>query len=262
MNKRSLSHRARTPLVAGLAVGLLSFGMAADAGPPTSAGVSPDGSVGRLAASDARLIPFPGKRHFVQHVTNRYLPLTPGSQWVYRGHAGAAGERIVVRVLKRTRMIQGVRATVVSDQAFEDGKLVETTRDWYAQDDRGRVWYLGEATKSFADGQVSTAGSWEAGEDGAKPGVVMFPNGRLNRPYYQEYFVGEAEDVGSLLDRESRVVIGNREYRHVRITKDITALDPQVFELKFYAPGVGLVLELGTSPAMERIELVSYTAGR
>lgn len=158
-------------------------------------------------------------------------------------------------------MIQGVRATVVSDRAFDGGKLIQTTKDWYAQDDQGRVWYLGEATKSFADGQVSTAGSWEAGVNGAKPGVVMFPKGQLNRPYYQEYFVGEAEDVGSLLDRGSRVVIGKRHFRHVRITKDITALDPHVFELKFYAPGVGLVLELGTSPAMERIELVRFTSG-
>jgi hypothetical protein len=261
MIHRAAHHHSRSWLAIVVATTLIGSGVGAgqlSAATPTSPRSSPPAQVD---GPEARLIPFPGKGHFVRRVTNRYFPLAPGSTWVYRGHGGAAGERIVVRVLKRTRTILGVRATVVSDRAWEDGTLVEETRDWYAQDDRGRVWYLGEATKSLTDGSVSHAGSWEAGVDGARPGVVMFPRGRLNRPYYQEYYVGHAEDVGTLIDRRGRVAGPTEDYRRVRITKDITALEPEVFELKFYAPGVGLVLELGTSPEVERIELVRFRRG-
>jgi hypothetical protein len=254
-------NRTRTSVAIVIAIAFVGSGVGAGQLSAASPESTPSSPTARAVDVGARLIPFPGKRHFVRRVTNRYFPLSPGSTWVYRGHGGAAGERIVVRVLKRTRTIMGVRATVVSDKAWDGGRLIEKTRDWYAQDDRGRVWYLGEATRSFADGTVSHAGSWEAGVDGAKPGVVMFARGRLARAYYQEYYVGHAEDEGTLLDRRGRVAARTGAYRRVRITKDTTALEPEIFELKFYAPGVGLVLELGTSPELERIELVRFRRG-
>jgi hypothetical protein len=208
-----------------------------------------------------KLIPLPSPRHFVRQVTNRYYPLKPGTKWVYEGADSAEGERIVVRVLARTKQIQGITATVVSDRVTLDGELIEMTHDWYAQDDRGRVWYLGEATTSYDDGVPSREGSWMVGRDGARAGVVMFPRGRLNQTYYQEFLAGEAEDQGTLLDRSARVVGPTGSYQGVRITKDTTPLEPSMFELKFYAPGVGMVLELGTSPEIGRVELVSFTKG-
>ncbi len=218
--------------------------------------------VSTSAAKDGvKVVALPSPRHFVRHVTNRYFPLKPGSVWVYEGADSAEGERIVVRVLKRTKKIQGITATVVSDRVTQDGELIEMTHDWYAQDDRGRVWYLGEATTSYDNGVPSPEGSWKAGKDGAKAGVVMFPRGQIGRTYYQEYLAGEAEDQGKLLDRSSRVVLPMGKFHKVRITKDTTPLEPSMLELKFYAPGVGLVLELGTSPDLGRVELVSYQAG-
>ena len=117
----------------------------------------------------------------MRHVDNPYFPLEPGTRWVYRGYGSEAGEKIVVRVLDRTRQIEGITATVVRDVVTEHGTLIEDTFDWYAQDDRGNVWYLGEATRAFDDdGTVSTAGSWEAGVDGAEAGIQMWagPHGK------------------------------------------------------------------------------------
>ena len=107
-------------------------------------------------------------------VTNPYFPLTPGTVWAYEGETEDGTERIVVEVLEETRDVVGVAATVVRDRAYLDGELIEDTFDWFAQDADGNVWYLGEATEEIEDGEVvSTAGSWEAGVDGAEAGVLM-----------------------------------------------------------------------------------------
>ncbi len=207
-------------------------------------------------AAGPELIPFPDAGSFVEKVTNPYYPLRPGTVWVYRGHGGEKGERSVVRVLRRTKQIGGVTTTVVRDRVTSFGKLTELTYDWYAQDDQGRVWYLGENTHAYDGGQVTTEGSWKHGVDGAKAGVVMFAPGALNKPYYQEFLAGEAEDVGVLLDRSAHVHVAAGAFRKVRVTKDVTPLEPKIMELKFYAPGIGMVLELGTSPDLGRVELV------
>ena len=73
-----------------------------------------------------------------------------------------------------TKEISGIRARVVHDVVTEDGAVVEDTYDWYAQDKDGNLWYLGEDTKEYEDGKVaSTAGSWQAGVDGAEPGIIL-----------------------------------------------------------------------------------------
>jgi hypothetical protein len=213
------------------------------------------------SAGGVKVIPLPPSSQFVRHVTNPYFPLKPGSKWVYRGYAADKGEKIVVRVLKRTRMIAGIKATVVSDVATLNGEIIEKTRDWYAQDKQGRVWYLGEATTKYEDGTTSTAGSWETGVDGAQPGIAMFAKFPLNKLYYQEFLAGEAEDQGEILSRSARVSGPTGNYKKVWITKDTTPLEPENLELKFYAPGVGLVLEIGTSPDRAGAELVKFKRG-
>ena len=79
-------------------------------------------------------------------------------------------------VTSDTKLILGVPCTVVHDVVKVNGKITEDTYDWYAQDKHGNVWYFGEDTKSYDNGHVSTEGSWEAGVDGAKPGIIMFAN--------------------------------------------------------------------------------------
>ena len=113
--------------------------------------------------------------NFTTEIDNPYMPVRPGSVWVYsdRDPSGTP-QRDVIRVLKRTKVIAGIRARVVHDRATRGSRLIEDTFDWFAQDRQGNVWYLGEATRAYSNGKgSSTAGSWEAGVGGAQPGVVM-----------------------------------------------------------------------------------------
>ena len=137
---------------------------------------------------------------FVRRVTNPFFPLTPGrhtslswrdSRWL--------GDHCHGRGAQPTPGPSSASPPpVVHDRVFLDGELIEDTFDWYAQQSNGDVWYLGEDSKEIEDGEVvSTAGSWEAGVDGAKPGIIMWgdPAAHLNEEYKQEYYQGVAEDV-------------------------------------------------------------------
>jgi hypothetical protein len=141
-----------------------------------------------------------------------------------------------------------------------DGEFVEDTFDWYAQDADGNAWY-GEDTKEFEDGKVATtAGSWEAGVDGAQPGILVPAEPADGMTYRQEYDAGEAEDAVEVLSLDERVEVPFGRFDGVLMTKDFTPLEPDVLEHKFYARGVGLVLALAISGGSDREELVSYTA--
>jgi hypothetical protein len=199
---------------------------------------------------------------FTSEITNAWLPYGTGASWAYRETDGEGGvQRVEVTVLDRTRVVMGIEARVVRDVVSEDGALVEDTYDWYAQDAEGNVWYLGEDTKEYEDGEVSTtAGSWEAGVDGAQPGIAMPAEPRVGLAYRQEHLAGEAEDAAEVLSLDEWVEVPIGSYRDVLMTKDFTPLQPQVLEHKFYARGVGLVLALAVSGGKDREELLSHTA--
>lgn len=111
---------------------------------------------------------------FVAGIDNPYLPFVPGTVFEYEGQAGASGETNRVVVTRQTKQILGVTCIVVADSVWDEGDLEEATFDWYAQDKDGNVWYFGEDSKEIRNGVVvGTGGSWEAGVDGAKPGIVM-----------------------------------------------------------------------------------------
>jgi hypothetical protein len=203
------------------------------------------------------ILPLPPPRDFVRVVDNAYQPFIPGTRWRYGGETPEGQERIRVKVLERTRTIEGIEATVVRDTVRLDGEVIEDTFDWYAQDRRGNVWYLGEATKEYENGQVvSTEGSWETGVDNAHAGVVTFAHPKVGDLYRQEYYAGHAEDVAKVLTLNTQAVTEAARFTHVRMTEDTTPLHPEIAELKFYAPGVGLVLELDLSPEAGRTELL------
>ena len=189
-----------------------------------------------------------------------YFPLEPGQQWTYREVDEAGNEvSVVVTVSSETRTIaNGIEARVVRDTVTEDGVLVEDTLDWYAQDAEGNVWYLGEDTAEFEDGELTTReGSFEAGVDGALPGIIMPADPAVGMAYRQEYYRGEAEDNGEVLavGQQSDVPMGH--FDDVLLTADTITLEPRVLEFKLYAPEVGLVAALGISGGSGREELVS-----
>ncbi|MGB5747623.1 MAG: hypothetical protein WBM69_11600 [Desulfobacterales bacterium] len=187
---------------------------------------------------------------------NPYYPLVPGTTWTYVNDE--AGETINVEVLSEIKVIeypadsgQEFNCIVVSDVVTEteSGDDIEVTLDWYAQDNAGNVWYFGEIAQNFEDGElVDIEGSWKAGVDGAKPGILMWAyTGFGSEPpqevYRQEFFLGDAEDIGEFVGWESSITVGGITYSNVLKTKDSTPIEPGVFEFKFYAPGVGLILE-------------------
>ena len=156
-------------------------------------------------------------------------------------------------------------ARVVHDVVTEDGKPVEVTDDWYAQDRCGNVWYLGEATTEYENGKpVSTKGSFEAGVDGAQAGVIVPARPKPGMRYRQEYLAGEAEDRAEIvsLREQAEVPFGHFRRGRVLMTRDLNPLEPKALEYKFYARGIGPVLAIGVSGGADREELVRYIHGQ
>jgi hypothetical protein len=194
------------------------------------------------------------------NVDNPWFPLPAGRHWTYR----EGNVRTVVTVTGETRlMADGVVARVVHDESRERGVPVEITDDYYAQDTKGTVWYMGEATTAYEKGKpASTEGSWEAGVDGARPGVVMPAHPRLGMAYRQEYLKGHAEDHAKIVSFKERVKVPLRRFRHTLMTLETTPLEPDVLEAKFYARGVGVVLAVGLSGEADREVLTAMGGGR
>jgi hypothetical protein len=189
---------------------------------------------------------------FTTNIDNVYWTMRPGSSWVYR--EGKA--RVEVTVTDQTKEIVGIEARVVHDVLTEDGEIKEDTFDWYAQDESGNIWYLGESTKEFEDGKVSTEGSWEAGVDGAQPGVLLPGKPKVGLSYRQEYYRGQAEDAAEVLSVDARARVPVGSFQQLLQTKEYTPLEPNVVEHKFYAKGVGPILAVTVSGGSGREELV------
>ena len=197
---------------------------------------------------------------FVDTVDNQYNPLTPGTTFFYEGTADGIPMTEEVNVTHDTKVIMGVTTIVVRDRAFEDGNLVEDTNDWYAQDNIGNVWYFGEDAKQYENGVlIGTEGSWEAGINGALPGIVMEAFPHSGDSYRQEFAEGVAEDRAKVLSRNARVTVPYGSFKHCVKTKDYSLLEPDVVEHKFFAPGIGFVLSVMVKGGEERVELVNIT---
>jgi hypothetical protein len=193
---------------------------------------------------------------FVERVSHPFMPLQPDSKWVYDGD-----EHIEITVLPDTKLILGVHATVVRDQVFVDGELAEDTLDWFAQDRDGNVWYFGEQTAEYEKGKVtSTAGSWEAGVDGALPGIALLALPQVGDQYRQEYLAGEAEDLATVtaLTGSISVPAGSWSGENVLVTEEWTPLEPGVRERKTYARGFGVVETRAIEGDPERTTLTSF----
>jgi hypothetical protein len=211
------------------------------------------------SAKAALAVPtMPPTGDFVRAIDNPYLPLTPGTVFVYRGTKDGVAAENTVEVTRRTRTILGVQAVVVIDKASVAGQPEERTTDWYAQDKSGNVWYLGEDSFDLIDGRwVRSDGSWEAGVDGARAGIVMEAHPQVNDTYRQEYYAGHAEDMARVLSLSESVVVPYGSFDSVLETKDWTPLEPNVAEHKYFARSVGQIKSVMVKGGSEEMELVS-----
>jgi hypothetical protein len=195
---------------------------------------------------------------FVDCVDNPYFPLIPGSVYEYEAVTDEGTETIIVTVTDRTKRVSGIQATVVRDVVTLEGVLVEDTFDWFAQDKRGNVWYLGEDVSNYEDGQfVDKEGSWEAGVNGAVPGIIMLDRPFAGDIYRQEFLEGEAEDMAAVLSLNNRVSVPYGTFNNVLKTLDYNPLDGEL-EHKFYAPDVGLIKTVNLE-TNETEELISFS---
>lgn len=180
-------------------------------------------------------------------VTNKWHPLEPGTRWTYR-ETTPEGDTldVVVTATSATRKIaNGVTARVVRDTVRHNGAIIEDTFDWYAQDADGNVWYLGEDTAEFENGKITTReGSFEAGVDGALPGIIMAADPQPDLAYRQEFYAGHAEDNGKVLRLNASATVPYGRFDHLLVTEDTNALEPKAREHKYFAAGVGLVLTI------------------
>ena len=191
---------------------------------------------------------------FSTTIDNPFMPFVPGTTFVY---ASTSGEHIVVSVTTETRTVMGVDTVVVRDTATVKGKVTEDTFDWYAQDRAGNVWYFGEDTKSYEDDPAGDpAGSWEAGVDGAMPGVVMLADPLGGDVYRQEYLAGEAEDLALVRLLDGAVKVRAGAFDPVLVTEEWSPLEPKVIEHKFYAKGIGVVAERQVVGGDEQVDLI------
>jgi hypothetical protein len=210
---------------------------AAAAGPAEQAAATAPPTV---AASLPPYAPVIDPANFVADVTNPYFPLKPGTTVVLEGTRDDQPRHDEMAVTSETKMIMGVTCIVVRDVATSNTALVEKTTDWYAQDKDGNVWYFGEDTAEYTNGQVaSTAGTWLAGVDGALPGLIMKAAPAVSDAYRQEYRPGIAEDYAKVRQTDATMTTPAGAFDKVVVTEDTDLLDATKNEHKWYVPGVG-----------------------
>lgn len=193
------------------------------------------------------------------NLINPLFPYQPGKKYILEGQTAAGLERIEIERLATNKTVMGISCAVIRDRVWINGLLVEDTDDWYAQDNTGNVWYMGEYVTDFnADGSVKDHdGSWEAGVDGAKPGINMLADPKVGMAYRQEYYFDEAEDKAEVAEIGLTVTVLTGTYTNCIKTYETSDLDPDLKEHKYYAPHVGFIrgVDLGSNEEIQLIDI-------
>jgi hypothetical protein len=194
-------------------------------------------------------------------VDNPWLPLKPGTTLTYKGVKDGRPQRDVFTVTRQTKVVGGVRCVVIDDRVFAGGHLSERTRDYYAQNSAGDVWYFGEDTAELdAHGRVtSTEGTWHAGVHGARAGLFMPAHPRVGEHHRQEYYRGHAEDQFKVVSLHGRIGVPYGRFTGALQTREWTRLEPGVVDSKYYVRGIGEVFEGSLKGPKETARLVSVT---
>jgi len=183
---------------------------------------------------------------FISDINNEFFTLIPGTTFIYESQSDGVLEHNEVSVTNNTKVVLGIQTIVVWDKVWLEGDLVEETFDWYAQDKSGNVWYFGEDSKEIESGRtISTKGSWEAGVNGAKPGIIMQGEQKLGKAYKQEFYKGNAEDMAQIVSLNEKVNVPFGTFDNCIKTKEWNSLESGSTEFKFYCREIGfMALEL------------------
>ena len=222
-----------------------------------------------IAGASSPVPPLPPPSDFASRIDNPWLPFPPGMILTYHGIKDGHQAVDVLTVTHKTRLIKGIRATVIHDRLYQwTGRgvkrrkyLAERTTDWYAQDNQGNVWYLGENTATLApNGHVtSTEGTWRVGVHGGRAGIFMPAHPSVGASGYQEFYPGHAVDHYRVLRLNAHVSTPAASSRHALLTQETTALEPGVVDHKYYVRGIGDVIERTIKGGNEHFTLTSIT---
>ncbi len=198
---------------------------------------------------------------FVQGFSNPYFPLVARQTRNYAVTSGASSAQLTVKVSIHTKLIMGVLCLGVQDQVLAAPRFFEDTWRWYAQDLHGHVWYFARETKKYDFGVLTGEWSWQAGIDGAKPGMIMAgqPRDYLNKEYREEYAPGVEEDRAQVLSLNETVTVPYGTFSNCLKIKVHSDLDPGRSEYRYYATGIGLILSETVPAGGRRLELVGIS---
>lgn len=198
--------------------------------------------------------------NFSAVIDNPLFPLKPGTTFVYEGQTTDGFEHVEFAVTHDTKVILGVTCVEIHDTRLVDGVLLEDTRDWFAQDKGGNVWYFGENT-TLVDGglPVDLSGTWTGGVDGAQPGIIMKAHPAIGDFYRQEFSLGNAEDLAEVKSLNAKATVPYGSFDHCLKTLESSPLAPGDLENKFYAVGVGnvLTIDLATGERSELVKIIT-----
>jgi hypothetical protein len=241
-----------TVLLATLALGLVLL---------VACGDDDEGDGGGNGGEDSATAATLNPDDFEATVDNRFVPLRPGTSHAYEGEEEDpdTGETLELRVestvLEETDTVAGIEVTVVQVMDFEDGELVESTLDYYAQHEDGTVYYLGERVDDYEDGEVvGHGGQWLTGEGDAQGGIFMPADPKVGNEFEQERAPGVAEDRSKVIAADESVETPAGSFCGCVKTEDFDPIGGAT-ESKFYCPDVGLVREEGADSFLELVSM-------
>lgn len=197
-------------------------------------------------------------------ITNQWLPLTPGTQYIFEGQTEEGGvtsnHQVIFTVTDLTKIIHGVRSIVIWDRDYSEGELVETELAFFAQDNTGNVWRMGEYPEVYEKGVLVEAPAWISGFKGAVAGIMMPANPEIGAPSYSQGWGPAVDFTDRAIVEETglEVCVPMDCFDDVMVVAEYSRAEPNAFQLKYYAPGVGNVKidYRGDDATREQLELV------
>lgn len=180
-------------------------------------------------------------------INNKYFPMRPGTEFVYEGFTEEGPNKIphsiIFTVTDLTKEVEGIQTVVAYILDYSNNELVEAEIAFYAQDNDGNVWFMGEYPEVYEFGEIVEAPSWIPGLKGAKAGIVMKADPQLGMPSYAQGW-GPAvkwSDRGRVIALGEKTCVPVACYEDVLITEEFSQTEPTAFQVKHYAPDVGNV---------------------
>lgn len=258
----ALIKRRQAGLLAGLGISVLL------AKPARATGTA--GAAAATADPERALLDIdPTKFSRPTTIDNRWLPLRPRTQLVYEGSVAEDGKRLAQRVVftvtELVKTINGMQVAIVHETDIKDGKLEEQELIFFAQDDSGNLWHLGQISEVYDEGQFAGGVAWMVGHlRGAKAGIIVQADPRPNTPSYSQGYAPPPyhwTDRGRVRRVGGNTTVPAGTFGPLLLVEEFSDTEPGAIQLKYYAQGFGLVRVgwAGDDPRREVLELVRVT---